>query len=242
MNNADSSWNGLCRIGGIAALAASACFLMTMVVIVAVGAEPTTATEYFEVLQNNRPVGLLRLYFSDVIGLALYFPMYFGLYSVLRRFGGAYAAFATALAFVGITLVFATHSAFSMIYLSDQHAVATTEAMRVQFLAAGEATIARDIYKSSSGIVGGILLEGAAVMVSVMMLRSGRFGKVAPYAGILGNGLDLLHMLINIVKPEAGGFLMAVAGPAMLLWLLLLGPQLFRLGRSAQEPDLQAAA
>ena len=229
IDTADSHWNRLCRIGGTAALMQLVCSLITMVVVFTLGAEPGAANEYFEVLQNNRLVGLLRLDFPSVVTMALYYLTFSGLYSALRRTNGAYAALAVVIASAGITLWLARHSAFSMIYLGDQYAAATTEAQKFQFLAAGEAIIASDMWHSTSGFVAGLLLESAAVLISVVMLRSEFFNKATAYVGILTHGFDLIHVIVNLFLPGKGDFLMIVAGPLYPIWFFLVGRGLFRL-------------
>ncbi len=206
--------------------------LITMTVVFTLGGEPRTPGEYFTLLQSNRLVRLLRLDFSTVVSMALYYLPFFGLYAALTRADGAYAALATAFAFVGLTLWLGTHSAFSMIRLSDQYVAAATDAHRSQLLAAGEAIIASDMWHSTGALIGGIFLQSAAVMISALMLRSNIFSRVTAYVGILGNGLDLLHIIINIMLPgNPGDILMVVAGPLYLIWFILLGRRLLQLGR-----------
>jgi hypothetical protein len=98
-------------------------------------------------------------------------------------------------------------------------------------VAAAEAVLASDVWHTTGTLVGGILLMGAAIMFSATMLRSGLFGKAAGWSGILANGVDLLHVLLNLVLPGSpGDILMAVAGPAYLVWFILLGRRLLQLG------------
>ncbi len=227
----DSAWKGLCLVGGVAVLIQVACVLITLAVVFTLGGEPRTPAEYFTLLQSNRLVGLLRLDFPTIISMALYYLTFFGLYAALRRADGAYAALATALAFVGLTLWLGTHSALSMIHLGDQYAAAATDAQRSQLLAAGEAIISSDMWHSTGALIGGIFVQSAAVMISVLMLRSNIFSKATAYVGILGNGLDLVHIIINVIMPgNPGDILMAVAGPLYLVWFLLLGRSLLQLG------------
>ncbi len=229
---ADSAWKGVCLIGGVAVLIQVACVLITMTVVFTLGGEPGTPDEYFTQLQSNRLMGLLRLDFPTIISMALYYLTFFGLYGALKRADGAYAALATALAFVGLTLWLATHSAFSMIHLGDRYAAAATDAQRSQLLAAGEAIIASDMWHSTGALIGGIFVQSAAVMISVLMLRSNIFSNATAYVGILGNGLDLMHIIINIIVPgNPANILMAVAGPLYLIWFILIGRRLLQLGR-----------
>jgi hypothetical protein len=99
--------------------------------------------------------------------------------------------------------------------------------------------VASDIWHSTGTLVGGMLLMGAAVMISVAMLRSGLFGKVAAYAGILANGIDIAHILVNLAVPgNPGDMFMAVAGPLYLVWFILMGRRLLQLGRSGGGSNL----
>jgi hypothetical protein len=235
----EPAWRGLCRMGGVAAFLILASATVTMVVVLTLGGEPTTPSEYFTLLAGNRLVGLLRMDLASLATVLLYYFVFFGLYAALRRTQGPQAAFATALAFVGATLWFANHSALSMVHLSDRYAAATTAAERGQIVAAAEAVLASDVWHATGTLVGGILLMGGAIMISVAMLRSGLFGKVAGWAGIVANGLDLAHILLNLVLPGSpGDILMAVAGPAYLVWFFLIGRRLLQLGRpSSARPS-----
>jgi hypothetical protein len=236
MRDADAvepAWRGFCRTGGVAAFLMLASATVTMVVVLTLGGEPTTPNEYFTLLADNRLVGLLRMDLASIATILLYYFVFFGLYAALRRTEGPQAVFATALAFVGATLWFAKQSAFSMVYLSDRYAAAATEVERSEIVAAAEAILASDVWHTTGTLVGGILLFGGAIIISIAMLRNPLFGKVAGWSGILANGLDLLHVLVNLVLPGSpGDILMAVAGPAYLVWFILLGYRLLQLGRS----------
>jgi hypothetical protein len=231
----DSDWKGLCRIGGMAAIILIVYSIVTMVVLVILGGQPSTADECFTLLQNNRIVGLLRLDLLTVFVMPLYYLLFLGIYVALRRTNGAYATLATALAFAGVTLFLATPSAFSMVSLSDKYAVATTDAQRSQLVAAGEAILASDMWHSTGAIMGAILLQSAAVLISVVMLWSKIFGKLTAYVGILTHGLDLAHIIIGIFLPGVGVILMAIAGPLYLIWFPLVSRRLFQLGQG--KPD-----
>jgi hypothetical protein len=233
----DSRWKGLYKVGGVAALMQFVFTLMIIIVASTLGPKPSTAEEYFTILQNDRLVGLLRDDFSSLIIIALYLVTFPCLYVALRRVNDTYAAFATALVFVGVTSCFATHSGFSMLHLSDQYAAAATDAQRSQLLAAGEAIIASDMWNSSGGFMAGILLQGAGVLISVVMLRSKEFSKVTAYAGILANGFDLVQHIITPFVPFIGAILLIVAGPFYLVWFPLLGRDLYKLWRNVSKEE-----
>jgi hypothetical protein len=199
---------------------------------VTVGGEPATSLEYFEVLNENRLEGILRLDFASVFNVSLYLLTFAGLYAALRETPEASSAtLLAALAMVGVTLWLANHSALSMIHLSDLYAAATTDAARTNLLAVGQAVIASDMWHSTGALMAGILLEGALLLVSATMLRGSQFSRATAYVGILTHGLDFIHILIGLVSVDVGNVLMMIAGPFYLIWFPLLGRDLLRLGR-----------
>ncbi len=232
----DTGWSGLCRMGAVAAFILVAYSLATMVQLVWLGGQPTTAAEAFRLLQENRILGLLRLDLPTVLAVPLYYFLFLGLFAALRQADGAYALLSTALAFVGVTLVLATPTALPMVALSDRYAAASTEAARAEIQAAGVAIMASDIWHGTGAFIGGILLQSGAVLISVVMLRSDVFSKTIAYTGVLTHGLDLAHIILGVFLPAAGVVLMAVAGPLYLVWLPLVGRRLLQLGRSGPPP------
>lgn len=225
----DSGWQGLCRIGGISALLQLVCSLITMVVLTAVGGEPGTAEEYFTLLQEDRLLGLVRMDFPSMISVALYSLTLLGLFAALRRRQAAYMALAAALGLVGIVLWLGSHSAFSMLTLSNQYAAAASDLERSQLLAAGQAVIASDMWHSTAAAMSGIFLQGALTIASVLMLRSSVFGRATAWVGIIAHGLDLAHILMLIFGQGIGFYLMWVAGPLYPVWFILIARRLLQL-------------
>jgi hypothetical protein len=208
--------------------------LVTILQMVLIGGQPATARAGFEMLQANRLIGLLRLDVLTLLVMPLYYPLFLALHLSLERLRPAAVTLASLLAFAGVTLVLATPSAFSFVTLSDKFALAASEAERSMLLAAGEAVLASDMWHGSGPLVGGILVQTAAVVFSAVMLRSGDFGRATSLVGLGMHSLDLAHVLIGLFVPAAGAALLFVAGPLYLVWFPLLARDLFRLGRGAQ--------
>ena len=240
--SAASDWSGLCWTGGVAALILIVYSLATMVQLVALGGPPATAAEAFRLLQNSRTVGLLRLDLPTVLAAPLYYFVFLGLFAALRKTDCANAILSTGLAFVGVTLLLATPTALSMISLSEKYAAATTEATRAQLLAAGEAILATDIWHGTGAIIGGILVQSGAVLISVVMLHSTVFGKTTPYLGIVMHGLDLAHIVFGLFLPVSGVVLMSIAGPFYPVWFFLIGRRLLQLATTGSLRRNCAAA
>ncbi|MBZ5653469.1 MAG: hypothetical protein LAO18_23660 [Acidobacteriia bacterium] len=224
-----SGLGGLCWTGGIAALILIVYSLATIVQLMLLGGQPATAAEAFTLLQNNRIVGLLRLDLPTVVVMPLYYFLFLGLFAALRRTDRANAILSTVLAMLGITLLLATPTALSMISLSQKYAAATTEAARTQLLAAGEALLATDIWHGTGAIMGGVLVQCGAVLISVVMLRSSVFSTTTAYLGIVMHGLDLGHIVFGLFLPRSGVVLMAMAGPLYPIWFFLVGRRLLQL-------------
>ena len=224
----------LCRIGGIAALILAFYSLATMVQMVVLGGQPTSAAQAFNLLEHHRLIGLLRLDLPTVVIMPLYYLLFLGLFSALRRTDSALTLLATALAFAGTTLVLATPTALSMIPLSDKFAAADTDTARNQLLAAGEALIAADIWHSTSAILGGALLQCGAVLISIVMLRGGVFTRATAWLGIVMHGLDLAHIVGGLLMPAIGFVLLSIAGPLYPIWFIMVGIRMLKLARSHQ--------
>lgn len=202
-----------------------------MVQISFFGGPPASATEAFQILQQNKAVGLLRLDFATVLVLPLYYLIFFGFFAALKETNRTHAAIATSLVFIGLTLVLATPTALPLLPLSDQYATATSDAMRAHFLAAGEAVLATDIWHGTGAYVGGLLVQTGAVWISVVMLH-GVFGKWTAYVGIFTHGLDGLHIVFSPFLPIVAVPLMIAAGLGYPVWFFLVGRKLLQLGKT----------
>lgn len=228
-------WKYLFVAGGVAALLQLLCTLSTIVVVLVLGDEPTTAAGYFTMLQQNRLNGVLRMDFGSLFNVLLFSVTSFAVYAALRGSHDLYAAFATALVFLGVTIGVANHAGLSLIYLSDQYALATTAAERTWLLAAATAVIATNWWHSTSGVLAGIFLQGGMVLLSLMMLRGRFFSRTTAYTGLLANGFDLVHVVVGLVLPALGLGLLWISGPFYLVWFAVLGRDLLRLSRTAPQ-------
>lgn len=236
--NTREEW--LYKAGGVAGFAQLVCTLMHLIVVSALeikplGMETTTAETYFTVLQNDRLEGLLQLDFPNLLNVIFFAMTAFACYAALKQHNQVYAILATALVFIGVTLALATHPSFSMIHLSDRYAAATTDAQRSMYLAAGEAVIASDWWNSMGGFTAGLFLQGGMVLMSLIMLQSKAFGRATAYTGILANGLDWIHVPIDLFLPDVSFAILAIGGLFYLVWFPLLGRDLYRLGRNVPQ-------
>ena len=139
--------------------------------------QPSTVIGWFQPFRNNRLVGLLDDAVLDIAVAALLGRLFLALFAALRRANEAWMAVATSLAFVGIAVYLPTNASFSLLFVSDQNAAATTDAQRSLLLAAGQATIAASGYGLLES-TGFIFVVVAGLIVAVVMSRSKIFGRV----------------------------------------------------------------
>jgi hypothetical protein len=229
----DTGWKSLYKICGGVALFFIVYSLAEMIVLIVVGGQPTTAREGFAMLQENRLMGLLRLDLFTVLVMPLYYLLFLGLYMAFKKTHAVFAVIAIVLGFAGLTLFLATPSVFSWLALSDKFAVATSEAQKTLFLAAGETVLASDMWHGTGALIGGILIQIATTLFSFAMLSNSPFGKATAYVGVVTHGLDLAHLLVGFFIPAGGVILMMIAGPLYLVWFPLLARDFFRLARSS---------
>jgi hypothetical protein len=224
----------LCRLGGAAAFILIVYSLATIVQIMVLGGQPTSAAQAFDLLEHHRAVALLRLDLPTIAVLPLYYLLFLGLGAALWQNSRAKVILSTVLALAGLTLVLSTPTALSMIPLSNKFAAAASDAVRAQLLAAGEALMAADLWHGTGAILGGVLLQCGAVLICMVMLRGGVFSQATAWLGIVMHGLDLAHIVCGLFLPVSGVVLMAIAGPLYPIWLFLVGRRLLKLaaGRS----------
>jgi hypothetical protein len=224
-------------LGGVAALLQLATLFAMMIVMATLGPKPTSPEGYFTLQQSGELEVVLRGDFLTLILISLYLGTFPALYAALRRASPVYTALATLFTLIAVTLAFGSESTFSLLHLGDQYAAATTEAQRAQFLAAGEAIIAADLWHSTGMYMAGMLLQGAGVMISVIMLRREDFSKVTAYAGLLGNGLDLFQHVLHPIAPAVMDAVAPIMGIFYIVWFPMLARDLFRLARNYSKRE-----
>jgi hypothetical protein len=240
---ADPRWKVLYAIGGVAALVAVVFFRRNC------GAElmgfqgfgfidvpatlPSSAVDWFALLQEDRLLGLVLLDFVDVVNYVLLCLVFLALYGALHRANKSAMTVATTFGFVGITVYFASNQAFAMLSLNDRYAAATTEAQRSTFLAAGEALLA--ISRGTGIYLSLFLVVLAGLIISIVMLRSGIFGKATAYVGIVANGLRLGYFIALAFAPTLIALPIVISAPFRVLWYILIALGLFRLAASASD-------
>lgn len=230
----DSSSKIVYQLGGISALVLILYSLVTILIVAFIGGPPETIEECFAMLHENKLRGLLRLDLLTVFVMPLYYFVFYGIYLALRKQKKGLTTISLILVFAGVTLFLATPSVFSYLHLSNKFDAATTYLQKNQLLAAGEAILASDMWHGTGAMIGGLLLQTGALLISLVMLKNKTFTRLTAYTGIVTHGLDLAHIVVGFVLPSVGVILMSVAGPLYLLWFPLIALRLLKFAQMSK--------
>lgn len=223
--------SGLCRWGGFAAFALLLYSLGTLVQVAVIGmGAPQDVAGIFDMLHSNRLEGLLRLDLPTILAMPLYYLLFLGLFAALRRVDLSNSILSASLGYVGVTLVLATPTALPMLRLSELYASAGSDAQKEQYLAAGHAVMALNLWHSTGAVLGAILLQIGGLLICYVMLQ-GVFSRGTAWLGIITHTLDLGHLVCGRFVPVTGMVMMAVAGVLYPFWLFLVGRKLLQLAR-----------
>jgi len=247
----DVQWRPLYKLGGWAALAAALLFrrnlaeeflLLRTLGIIRYGPQafPGNAADWFTLLRTHPLIGLTFLNLFDMVNYALVGLIFLGLCHALFRVNKSAMTLAMALTLVAVAVYFASNQAFTLLPLCDQYAVATTDAQRSSLLAAGQALLA--IHNSSANYGNGpyvsfLFVSLAGLIIAVVMLQSDVFGKFAPWMGILANFFGLSYYLSLVFAPSMSVVSLSLSAPFLLIWYLVVGRRLLRLGSTSSKPN-----
>jgi hypothetical protein len=219
----DSRWKGLYTAGGVAAF--SMLLLITVqIIVLVVWPPPTTVEGFFSLFQRSWLLGLVSLDLIYIVDSILQILIYLAVYLVLRKTGESSMLAALIFGIVGIAAYFASNTAFEMLSLSSQFAVATTEAQKAMLLAAGQAML--ETYKGTAFDIYYVLNAIVLFIFSAVMLRSKLFSRATAYLGFLAG-------ILMIVPSSAGTLGLYFALASLIpwaIWLVLVGKRLLLFG------------
>jgi hypothetical protein len=229
----DSDYRPLYKLGGIAALIV---VLLTVseVILLAIYPQPASVADWFLLFHSNRILGLLEFWGLENPMYILFAIVFLALYALLRRVNPSWMAIATAFAFLGIGIFFATNNPFSLISLSDQYAAAVSDAQRASFLAAGQAMIANTGQRGVGGFnMGLFLVSFAGVIISAVMLQGKTFNRSTATLGLIAFGLSLADYIRQALTTSTVIALLVILPGALLLaiWFIMVGRRLYQIGR-----------
>jgi hypothetical protein len=236
-HKADSGWNRIYKLGGIAALIAFALFLLDIIISFGGGdVDPNTLTavDWYAIYENNRLFGLRMLGFINVISLTVTIPLYLAIYALHKESYKVYATLTIILYLIGTAIYLSNNAAIPMSVLGSKYFAAATVSQRELLAAAGEAILAKGADFTPGSFIGFILTEAAGIFFSLIMLGGGIFSGKTAWAGILG--FTLLTVFTVWVTFVSGYFQIAMitamfGGIFSLAWHLLTARRLLQLSQ-----------
>ncbi|WP_372933795.1 hypothetical protein [Mariniphaga sediminis] len=228
----DLSSRYLYKAGGFTALLFLIYSFATILILVFLkGGYPETAQECFNMLEEDKFAALLRLDIISIIVIPFYYLLFFSLYQSLKTGYELIAQIALFCTLAGVTIFISDVNLASIVIINDKYQQATTPEIKQQLLAACEGMLASDMWINTGAIIRGILIETGAVIFSILMLKTTIFNKTTGWIGLLTHGFDLSSIVIGLFyQPIKEAFIM-IAGPLYIVWFVLIGVRLFRLGK-----------
>jgi hypothetical protein len=222
----------LYKAGGWTAILFLVYSFVTILIFALVGKDyPATATECFDMLQENKFIALLRLDIVSVIVIPFYYLLFLSIYQALKKDNELIAKIALFCTFAGVTIFISGLNIASIITLSNKYQMTTSPEMKQHLLAACEGMLASDMWINTGAIIRGILIETGAVIFSILMLKTMIFNKATGLIGLLTHGFDLTSIVVGIFYIPMKDIFTMVAGPLYIVWFVLIGIRFFRLSR-----------
>ena len=205
---------------------------------------PGNVDGWFTLLRNNPLLGLTLLNFFDIANYALVAVMFLALFVALRQTSKSYTLIAATLSFLGAGIYIVSNSALPMLSLSNQYAIASTDAQKSTLLSAGQAVLASGfnpgaVYQSTGFYLSLLFVATAGVIISAVMLQSRIFSKTTAYVGVVAGSLDLIYLVGLVFVPAVDVPLLGIicissGGLFLMIWHLLIGLKMFKLGRNSK--------
>ena len=229
MSNTSSNWKPLYRIGGIAPLL-TLVFYISEFAFIDWDTFPTSTEAWFQLFERNKLIGLFYLNSFDIISITLLGVMFLALYVAFRDIKHPAMIIASFFSLLGvIAFVVPRIAMLSLMTLSDQYALAATEAERMRLLAAGEAL--GSLGTATPQTVGFFFMSIGVLIISVVMLQGKSLSKVTAWFGILASLFTFADDISIVLAPTLSTPLMIASGLFWIPWWVLIGFGLLRLSK-----------
>ena len=122
-----------------------------------------------------------------------------------------------------------------MLDISNQYALATSEAQRSILAAAGQAMLAVGQSHTPGTFIAFFLSESSSLLMSVVLLRGNLFSKTNANVGFVGFAFMLIFEVCASFVPALQGVVLILAmvgGILSLVWEVLVALRLFQLSRT----------
>jgi hypothetical protein len=226
--NIDSSWQGVIKWGGLSLFIAG---VIVIVFVISVGVFQVTLPLDVEAVLED-PFVPTSLFVMTLVGELLLFPGFLALYFTLRDDDRGKMFMATALGAFSVVMFLASRGLIiSLGQISGRYLDTTDPTLKAAYLASAQmaertqnvyATMALIFLSLASILIGYVMLKGKTFskLISYIVILSGVFTIFTPFAVNLG--IPIVISLIGLIL--------------MLIWQILVGLQLYRLGQNESVP------
>jgi Domain of unknown function (DUF4386) len=230
VTSVDGERRALYRMGGVAALALGAAYLVITVIYSVIGLVPEDTGEAWLTYLQGKTAAWWGIVGLSALTDLLFFPVALALYAALNHVNrNAMMVGAGLLALFAVLDLAVTQIGFaSLIVLSEDFAAATTDPERAATIAAANVPVS--VFRSTlfAAYVLGIPAVGIGIIGTVM--RAGPFSRATAWTGILAGIVGV----VSVLTPTDWGlapYLPIITALLTLIWILLVGWRLVRLGR-----------
>jgi hypothetical protein len=226
MESVDPAWKGLYKWGGVSAMSVGVLYIVSFALAMVMGVVPTGVEAILNHFAAHMTVayafyGLAIL--TDILLVPVALALYLALKGINKSavlaatgFGGLFLALD-----LGVTMI----SWVATITLSQNYAAATSDMERAAYLAA--ASYANAVVSVSVPVYGGLLPSVWGLILSLVMLK-GIFTRATAYVGMATNVVGFVYAGSLFVSALASVDIVWLG--LLVIWLLLAGFRLYRLG------------
>lgn len=237
MTGTNSNQKTLFCIGGIAPML-TLVFYVSEFAFIRWDEYPTSTEGWFLLFQKSKLLGLFYLNALDILSITLLGVMFLALYAALRKTIESVITVATFFSLLGVVAFVVPRIAMlSLMTLSDQYAIATTEAVRMRLLAAGEAL--GSLGTATPQTAGFFFMSIGVLIISVVMLQGKTFNKVPAWFGIMASLVTFMDDISIVLAPTLSKPLMIASGLFWLPWWVMMGIGLLRLANRQTSLDAE---
>ena len=195
-------WRPLLRLGTVSAIVVVVMIPIQAAVFI-LSPPPTTVGDFFALFQRNPLLGLLDLDLLLTFDCLVMIPFYLTLFVLLRHVARSAALLALTLGLFSLVLfLFSRDATFSMWMVSDQYAVAGSEAQKAALMATGQTL--PTLYNGGRFGLSYVLGAVSTLVFSGAMFKHPLFGRRPGTIGVF-TGITML------IPPNSGRLGLTVA-------------------------------
>ncbi len=222
----DPRWRDLYRLGGLFSILIAVSIVFAIIAYFIWPFKPglTTTENIYSALQANLFGGLMSLDLSlIVIGLINILPL-LALYAALKQVNESYALIALILGLVSVAALIPSRPLAELVLLSNKYAAATSEAEKLQYLAAGESL--HSLFNGTAWMVYTVLGNVSTLISCALIIQSNILRKALAYVGIVSAISGM-----GVFVPAIGPILSLLATFGGVIWSVMIARDFFRLSR-----------